>query len=100
MTQGDDGPAFKEMTGRGSGDAVMSFNNLYQLCVHGELYGEKNILLFQRRPCPNPWSPRTHLSIAKGIKIVDEIEDVTRLTLKGGDILDDPGGFTVLTRAA
>lgn len=88
------------MTGRSSGDAAMSFKDLYQLCVHGELSGEKNIVLFQRGPCPNPWSPRTHLSIARGIKIVDETEDVTRLTLKEGDILDDPGGFTVFTRAA
>ena len=45
----------------------------------------------------NPW---THLSIARGIKIEDEIEDVTQLTLNRGDILEDPGGFTVFTRAA
>ena len=45
----------------------------------------------------NPW---THLSVARGIKTADEIEDVTQLPLNRGDILEDPHGFTVFTRAA
>lgn len=97
MTRGDDGPAFKEMTGGVQGMLQRHLKICTSSVYTGNFMVNRIYSSSRGGHALNPW---THLSIARGIKIANAIEDVTQLTLNRGDILEDPGGFTVFTRAA